>query len=123
MRPRNFKDMYTKWKAKFDPDTISARFDQVKDIAAERYEYAMSYVATVVDNVKALLNNLGVPAAQQGPYIALAERLVRYSFKHGGATLQSLASGLKAEFVAAYGIDPTVADEVIKLVLGNAPPY
>ena len=123
MRPRSFKDMYTKWKAKFDPDTIAARFEQVKDIAVERYEYAVSYVATVVDNVKALLNNLDVPAAQQGPYIALAERLVKYSFKHGGPTLQRLAAGLKAEFVSAYGIDPTIADEVIKLVLGSAPAY
>ncbi len=123
MRPRNFGDMYRKWKAKFDPDTIAARFEQVKDIAQERYEYAVSYVATVVDNVKALLNNLDVPAAQQGPYIALAERLVKYSFKHSGPTLQRLAAGLKAEFVAAYGLDPTVADEVIKLVIGSSPPY
>jgi len=123
MRPRTFGDMYRKWKAKFDPDTIAARFEQVKDIAAERYEYAVSYIATVVDNVKALLNNLDVPPAQQGPYIALAQRLVKYSFKHGGATLQRLASGLKSEFVTAYGLDPTIVDKVIELVLGSTPPY
>jgi len=115
--------MYTKWKAKFEPDVIAARFEQVKDIAIERYEAASATIATVVDNVKTLLNDLGVPAAQQGPYIALAEKLVKYSFKHSGATLNSIAAGLKAQFVTSYGIDPNVADEVIKTVLGSVPPY
>ena len=123
MRPRNFSDMYTKWKAKFDPDVIATRFDQVRDIAIETYEAASATIATVVDNVKTLLNDLGVPAAQQGPYIALAEKLVKYSFKHSGATLNSIAAGLKAQFVTSYGIDPNVADEVIKTVLGSVPPY
>lgn len=123
MKPRTFSDMYQKWKAKFDPDTIATRFDQVKDIAIQRYETAQAVIATVVESARQVLTDLNVPPAQWGMYIAFTEELAKRSFKHSGAVLDRWASGLKAKYVGAYGADPAVLDKLAEIVLGSTPPY
>jgi hypothetical protein len=115
--------MYQKWKAKFDPDTIATRFEQVKDIAQERYEAAQSVIATVVDEARNTLTDLGVPPAQWGMYLAFVEQLAKASFSHRGAVLEKIAAGLKARYVTALGADPTVLDQLAQIVIGTVPPY
>lgn len=92
---KSLKDMLEKYRAKYVPDTIGARFTAVKTLMDERYEGATSTIYNVVETVRTILTEQGVPPALWGMYIAFGEILAKYAFSHSGPVLERLASGLK----------------------------
>jgi len=120
---RSIKDMLEKYRAKYVPDTVGARFTAVKTLMDERYEGATSAIYNVVETVRAILTENAVPPALWGMYIAFGEILARYAFSHSGPVLERLASGLKQYWVTAKGADPTILDKIIEAIIGTVPPY
>jgi len=122
-RVRSLKDMVVKYEAKYDGTNVTTAITAVKTIMDTRYEGAQSIIYSIVETVRDILSDTGVPSGQWAPYIAFAEELAKESFSHKGLTLEKIASGLKNQYVTMHNCDPSVLDSIIKAVLGQVPPY
>jgi len=114
---------YEKWSNKYVPDTISARFSQVETEAKERAQEGLITFANLDFDIAPILDSHGIAGPDRAKYLAFARKLTRASMRVTGKALDNVALGLKSYFVTAYGLDPTVADEIIKKVLGYVPTY
>lgn len=115
--------MYKKYAAKFNPTVIGTRFSDVKDLALERAQAGLNMVGTVRELVRPILDEYGIGGGQRGTYLAFALALNKHVLRAKGETAKKIASGLKAYFVNAYGLDPDVLDEIINVVAGWTLPY
>lgn len=115
--------MFQKYQAKFDPTTIGNRFAQVKDVALARAQDGMVTVATIRDLVRPLLDSAGITGGLRGTYIGFALTLAKHTLRQKGESAINVASGLKAYFVQAYGLNPDVCDKIVNLVVSWAGYY
>lgn len=120
---RNLKDMLEKYRAKYVPDTVGARFGAVKSLMDARYESASSPIVNVIETVRNILTENGVPPAYWGMYISFGEILASKAFSHSGAVLEKIASGLKQAWVTGKGADPAILDKITEAIIGTVPPY
>jgi len=120
---RSLKDMLEKYKAKYVPDTVGTRFNEVKDLMDARFEAASSPIVNVIEEVRNILTENGVPPALWGMYIAFGEILASKTFSHQGAVLEKIASGLKQAWITGKGADPAILDKIAETILGTVPPY
>ena len=120
---RNLRDMLEKYRAEYVPDTVGTRISEVKSIMDARYEAAVSPITNVIEEVRKILIESGVPPAKWGMYIAFGEKLASKAFSHSGPTLEMIASGLKAWWVTGKGADPAILDKIIETIIGTVPPY
>jgi len=116
-------DMWKKYQAKFNPTVVSTRFTDVQQIALDRAQAGLNMVATVRDLVRPILDNYGVGGGMRATYLAFATALMRHVIRQKGDVATKVATGLKDYFVNAYGLDPSVCDEIIQVVVGWALPY
>jgi len=119
---RSYTVRYKKWSSKFDPDTIRNRFTQVKDVADEQAQEQFARLVDFEEAVKGRLNELGVAVIQMPWYLNVARQIYRAMTKHSGKTLESEVKVIKATWTAR-GLDPTIIDEVIKIMIGYVPTY
>jgi len=123
VKPRSLMDMLEKYTKKYNADNVRTALTAVKEIMDTRYEGAVATITQVVETVRDILSNEGVPAGQWAPYIAFAEELAAKTFSHCGLTLQKFASGLKQQYITAHNCDPAILDKVIEAIIGTLPPY
>ena len=116
-------DMYKKFEKKFNPTVIGTRFGDIKDLALERAQAGLNTVGTVRDLVRPILDEYGIAGGTRGTYLAFAMALMRHVLRVKGETAKKIASGLKSYYVTAYGLDPSILDEIIQVVCGWALPY
>ena len=116
-------DRYAKYEAKYVPDTVGARFGQVKDIALKRAQAGLIEMATVDDLVRPILDKYGITGPARATYLGFAKKLMKHVMRHGGEAGKVFAQGLKAYYVTAMKADPTILDEIINVVIGAAKPY
>ena len=116
-------DMYRKYEAKYNATVIGTRFGDVRDLALERAQEGLNYVATVRELVRPILDTYGITGGVRGTYLAFATRLAKRVWRHKGEAAKKLASGLKSDFVNSYDLDPDICDEIINVVCGWAIPY
>ncbi len=122
-RVRSLKDMKKKYELKYDGTNVTTAITAVKDIMESRYEGAVSTIYNVVETVRNILSEEGVPSGLWAPYIAFGEELAKETFSHSGLTLQKIASGLKNQYITIHGCDPNVLDRIIEAIIGTVPPY
>jgi len=116
-------DMYKKYAAKFDPATISSRFTQVAEVAKDRAQEGLNMVATARDLIRPILDEYGVGGGLRATYLAFGLALLRHIIRQKGAVANRIASGLKSYFTTAYGLDPSICDEIIQVIAGWVMPY
>jgi len=116
-------DRYSKWSAKFVPETVAARFTQVREVALERGQLGLLYFGTVDDLVRPVLDKRGITGPARALYLAFAKKLARHLVRHRGDAASKIAAGLKAEWVTAFGADPAIIDEIIGVVGAGVAPY
>jgi len=116
-------DMYKKYQKKYNPTVIGTRFTDVQDIALERAQAGLNAVDTVRSLVRPILDEYGVTGGQRATYLAFALMLWKHIHRNKGESGKKIASGLKSYFVTAYGLDPSICDEIINVVVGWAVPY
>ncbi|RLI87154.1 MAG: coat protein [Archaeoglobales archaeon] len=116
-------DRYRKWEAKFVPETVSARFTQVSDIAKERAQFGLNQWATVQDLVRPILDVYGITGPSRALYLGFANKLMMHMLRHGAEAGKKIGNGLKSYYVTAYGADPVILDEIIQVVTGWVIPY
>lgn len=120
---KTLKDMHQKWYVKYDGANVTTRLTAVKALMDARYEGASSVIYDVVERVRDILSEEGVPTGLWATYISFAEMCAKLTFSHKGVTLQKEVGGLKNYFVSAFKADPAILDRIIEAVLGVVPPY
>jgi len=115
--------MFKKYQAKYNPTVISTRFTDVRDVALERAQSGQIAVGTVRDLVRPVLDEYGITGGLRATYLAFALALWRHVIRTKGEGAKKIASGLKSYYVTAYGLDPSICDEIINVVVGWALPY
>ena len=88
-----------------------------------RYEGAQSVIYNVVETVRGILSDQGVPTGLWATYLSFAEIVASKTFSHKGKTLQAEISGVKNYFVTAFNADPAILDKIVEAILGVVPPY
>jgi len=116
-------DMFKKYQKKYNPTVIGTRFADVQDLALERAQEGLLMVGTIRDLVRPILDAYGVTGGQKATYLAFALKLMRHIARSKGEASKKIAEGLKAYFVITYGLDPTILDEIIRIVCGWVVPY
>jgi len=116
-------DRFKKYSAKYVPETVSARFTQVKDVALERAQEGLILFEAVQSIVRPVLDKYGIAGPDRGKYIGFANKVLRHLLRAKGESAKRIASGLKSYYVEAYNADPSVLDEIITLVAGWVVPY
>ena len=115
--------MFKKYEKKFNATVISTRFTDIRDLALERAQAGLNYVATVRELVRPILDTYGVTGGTRGTYLAFALKLAKHVGRNKGETAKKIANGLKSYFVTAYDLDPSILDEIIQVVCGWVVPY
>jgi len=116
-------DMWKKYQAKYNPAVVSTRFTDVQPIALDRAQQGLNMIATARDLVRPILDEYGVGGGQRATYLAFGTALLRHVIRQKGAVAEKTASGLKSYFVTAYGLDPSICDEIIQVITGWVIPY
>jgi len=116
-------DMFKKYQAKFDPTTIGNRFTQVQSVALDRAQEGLNTVATIRDLIRPILDEYGIVGGQRATYLAFALAIARHVLRQKGDAATKVATGLKSYFTSAFGLDPSICDEIIQVVVGWALPY
>ena len=114
---------FAKWSAKYVPDTVGARFGQVKDVAFQRAQEGLVAWEAIQSIVRPILDKYGVTATDRAKYIGFANKLYRHILRHGGESAKKVAEGLKAYYVTFLNADPVILDEIINAVAGAVIPY
>jgi len=120
MKFRSGLDRYNKYASKFVPETIAARFSQVRDIALERAQEAQIKYATIQEQIVPLLDTNGVNGPMRALYLGFANKLTRHLERVSGQSATKIADGLKSFYVTAFGADPTILDAIINAIFGGA---
>jgi hypothetical protein len=118
MKFRTGLDRYNKYAAKFDPATIQARLQQVRDIALQRAQEAYIKYATIDELVRPILDAYGVSGPMRAVYLGYAKKLTRHLERVTGPAANKFVDGLKAYYTTTFGADPGVVDAVTAVVAG-----
>ena len=119
---KGYSRRFKRYSSKFDPDTVRARFEQVKDVAIEQVQEAFARLVDLEESVKARLNELGVSVIFMPHYLNVAREIWRKMNTHSGKTLEMEVKAIKAKWTTR-GLDPSIIDEVITITLGYVPTY
>jgi len=114
---------FDKWRAKYDPATISARFTQVATVAADRAQEGLLKWASVQDLVRPILDKYGITGTDRAKYLGFANKLLKHALRAAGEAGSAYASGLKSFYVTSLKADPAILDEIIQVVTGYVTPY
>jgi RecJ-like exonuclease len=109
-------DMAQMFSAKTAPDRVASRYDAAKDIAITKYINYATPFRMLVERVREVLTDLGVPQGRWGVHIAFAEVLLRLARATKGRLPDAVVAGVKSEYVAK-GADPAVLDKIATLVV------
>jgi len=116
-------DMYKKYQVKFNPTVVSTRFTDVQNIALERAQAGLNSVHTVRELVRPILDEYGIAGGTRATYLAFATMLWKHIIRQKGEAAKKYADGLKSYYVTAFGLDPSILDEIIQVVCGWVIPY
>ena len=114
---------FAKWRSKYDPATVSARFTQVAAVAEARAQEGLTTYASVQELVRGILDKYGVNGPDRAKYLGFANKLLNHSLRAKGDATIKLAQGIKQFYVTAFGADPAILDEIIQVVTGWVAPY
>jgi len=110
--------MWKKYSRKFNPTVVGTRFGDVKDLALDRAQEGLGTVATARDLVRPILDEYGIGGGMRATYLAFATALLRHVIRQKADVAKKTSSGLKSYFVTAYGLDPSICDEIIQVITG-----
>jgi hypothetical protein len=117
------QDRFSKWKSKYDPATVSARFTQVATVASDRAQEGLTLFASVDELVRPILDDYGVTGTDRGKYLGFAKKLLKHIGRHKGDAAIAMAQGIKAFYVTGMKADPAILDEIIQVIAGWVAPY
>jgi len=116
---RGFDKRTKNYETSVIPDNVRAKFEARKNDMVKGQQEAQSEIVSIETKVREKLDDYGVLANFRIPYLNFARALYRAKGHNSGIALRKIATAEKAKFVQ-YGLDPTILDEVIYIVIGAA---
>jgi len=110
---------WRKYEAGVIPDNVRSKFDALKSLMVEQQQARQAELVDIEQKVRAKLDDAGVIANLRVMYLNFARALYRAKGHNSGVALRKMATAEKAKFVQ-YGLDPSLLDEIIYLVIGMA---
>ena len=121
--PSSYLDQFNKYKLKYSGANVTTALTAIKDsVMIPRFQVATQLIVQDREKVRQILEENGVLPGLQGIYYAFGFALSSAKFSHTGATLQTVASALKARF-AGMGADPAILDSIAAALTGYTPYY
>jgi hypothetical protein len=120
---RTGQSRFIKWRKKYDPATVGARFTQVAEVAEARAQEGLTIYASMQELVRGILDKYGVNGPDRAKYLGFANKLLNHSLRAKGGAAAKLAQGIKQFYVTSFGADPAILDEIIQVVTGWVTPY
>jgi len=120
---RRGSDRVAKYAAKFVPETVAARFTQVRDVAIARAQEGLTMWSAIQELVRPILDKYGVAGPQRAVYIGYANKLAKHAFRQAGEAGVKIAEALKQYYVTAFNADPVILTEINQVIIGYAVPY
>jgi len=102
---------------------VGTRFTDVQSLALERAQEGLNLVGTARDLVRPILDEYGIGGGQRATYLAFATALLRHAIRQQADVMKNTASGLKSYYTTAYGLDPSICDELTQVITGWVVPY
>jgi len=109
-------DMFTKYKAKYNPAVISTRFTDVQATALSRAEAGLAIPDGVRTAVRPILDTNGIAGGTRATYLAFATKLKKHIMRQTGAAATNIKNGLIAYFKTAYGLSETILNSIAAAV-------
>ena len=109
-------DMLKKYLAKYHPETVGSRIDQVSGIARERLMAGASQVDAIRKVVTPILDAHGIGGGQRGAYLSFSLKLSKHISRQRAETITDIALGLEDYFETAYGLDRAILDEIVSVL-------
>lgn len=109
-------DMAQMFSAKTAADRVATRYAASQQIAVTKYINYATPFRMLVERVREILTDLGVPQGKWGVHIAFAEALLRIAKATKGRLPDAVVTGVKNEYIAK-GADPAVLDKLATLVV------
>ena len=108
-------DMLQAFTGKMAPDRVGTRYDAVKDLAIAKYSVRGLNSRTVIEIVRGILSDLGVPVGKWGIHIAFALKLWKMAQAYAGAPPATVVNGFITEYTLKGG-DPSTLTKIANLV-------
>jgi hypothetical protein len=116
---KSASDMYTKYKAKYNPTVISTRFTDVQSVALSRAETGLAVPDGVRTAVRPLLDTAGIAGGTRATYLAFATKLKKHITRQTGNAADNIKTGLIAYFKTAYGLSETLLNSIATAIAGS----
>ena len=118
---RGYERRVQNYDAAVIPDNVRAKFDARKNLMVSGQQEAQAELTNMEQGIREILDNYGIIANFRVMYLNYGRTLFRAKGHNAGLALRKVAAAEKAKFLA-YGLDPTILDEITTLVIG-APAY
>jgi hypothetical protein len=116
---KSASDMYAKYKAKYNPTVVSARFTDVQSVALTRAETGLAVPDGVRTAVRPILDTNGIAGGTRATYLAFATKLKKHITRQTGTAATNIKTGLVAYFKTAYGLSETILNSIASAVMGS----
>jgi hypothetical protein len=108
-------DMVTAFTGKMAPDRVGTRYDAVKSIATAKYAVNGLNARSVIETVRGILSNRGIPVGKWGIHIAFALKIWKMAKAYAGVPPASVVDGFISEYTLKGG-DPATLTAIAGLV-------
>jgi len=115
---RTYEVRVRKYDLAVIPDNVAAKFTQLKPLMLDGQEARQAELVDIETRVRGILDDSGIQGNARVPYLNFARALYRAKGHNSGVALQKAATAEKAKFVQ-YGLDPTILDKIIGIVIGT----
>jgi len=101
------------------PDNVRAKFDARKSTMVDGQQEMQAELVDIETRIRQKLDENGIIANMRVMYLNFGRALFRAKGHNSGLALRKVAAAEKAKFVQ-YGLDATLLDEIIYIVIGAA---
>jgi len=116
---RTYETRVRKYELGVIPDNVAAKFTNLKPLMLDGQEARQAEIVDIETKVRGVLDDAGILGNARIPYLNFARALYRAKGHNSGVALQKVAAAEKAKFTQ-YGLDTTILDKIIYLVIGMA---
>jgi len=112
-------DMLQAFVGKTAPDRVGTRYEAVKELAIAKYSVKGLNARTIIELVRGILSDLGVPVGKWGIHIAFGLKLWKMAQAYAGAPPPAIVEGFITEFTLKGG-DPAILTKIANIVAYTA---
>jgi hypothetical protein len=108
-------DMVQAFTGKTAPDRVGRRYGAAKEIAVLKYAVKGLNARSIVEAIRGILTDAGVPSGRWGVHIAFGLKLWKMSQAYNGVLPKSIIDGLITEYTLK-GASPDILTKIASMV-------